>query len=200
LILELQKCNTENIDYDNIPLSVCDLGITHSSWQHRWLKNKAQLLPQLTSLNLSYTVRIDRFDLQDIAQFTQLEVLNLDNCYRIQGGDFEIITKQLKLLESLSVNHIKIGDLGIHHIAHDLRKLKTFSAHSCEMTDSMLSTVRVCLHDLISLDISYNAALSLNEIKNLSNLEKLMTLKVLMLPDQEKLQIQNSFSKLIVVL
>jgi len=199
-VLELQKCNTENIDYENIPLSICDLGITFSSWKHRWLKDKEHHLPKLTSLTLSHTVRIDRFDLQDISQFTQLKSLNLDNCYRIQGGDFEIITKQLKKLESLSVNHIKIGDLGMHHIAHDLRNLKTFSAYSCEMTDSMLSSVRLCLGGLISLDISFNKALSLNEMKNLCYLEKLKILKLALLSHEDKLAVQHSFSHQIVVL
>jgi len=175
-VLHLQDCKTENISVENIPSTVKELSISKSSWKPRWLKDQQKYLTNINSLILTRTVRIDRFDLQDIAQITELRKLDLSGCYRIKDDDIEVVAKYLVKLEILNLSFTHIDDLGVHHIARNLKNLKELYLRSCDLSDGMLANLIICPH-LKVLDISDNERLTSEGIKSLTKLEKLRVIK-----------------------
>ena len=96
-----------------------------STWQPRWLKDCANHFTNLVYLDFTDTVRVDNHDMKDIAHFTKLHTLMLDNCYRLseQEGLQEIV-KALTLLTSLSLRGCDTSDLVVHHIGRHLTALQ----------------------------------------------------------------------------
>ena len=171
--LHLSDCKTENLSFDSLPSSITSLSVVNSTWQPRWLKDKHNHLPNLHTLDLSYTVRVDRFDLHDIALMPNLKHLSLCGCYRIRSSDVEIIAKNLVQLESLDLGSIGIDDLAVHHISRNLVNLKRLTLSGGDISDSMLATIGSCLHQLCSLDIQQANRVSIFGLKCLCSLEKL---------------------------
>ncbi|RUS71854.1 hypothetical protein EGW08_020388 [Elysia chlorotica] len=176
-LLHLHDCNTDNISAESLPQSLRSLAITHSTWQPRWLKDKRQYLANLESLDLSGSVRVDRFDLQDIAQLSTLSELKLNGCYRIKGPDIEVAVKGLPSLTSLSVNNTSIDQEALHHIARHAKNLDELHIAFCSsVCDSSLLTLTLGLHNLKKINISGCVALTLEGLKSLCSLKKLEVL------------------------
>ncbi|GFN95148.1 F-box/lrr-repeat protein 12-like [Plakobranchus ocellatus] len=173
-LLHLYDCNTDNLSVDSLPTSLHTLAVTHSTWQPRWLKDKQQYLMNLKSLDLSCSVRVDNFDLRDIAQLTNLSRLSINSCYRVKGSDIEIIVKNLPSLVSLDVSKTGIDQEGLHHISRHAQRLNELRVASCSsMCDSSLITLTLGLRELQELDISGCADLTLEGLKSLWSLKKL---------------------------
>ncbi|XP_005091874.1 F-box/LRR-repeat protein 12 [Aplysia californica] len=173
-VLHLHDCNTENLSFDSLPCSITSLSITSSSWTPRWFKDKHDHLPSMHTLNLTSTIRLDRFDLEDIALMSGLKKLSLCGCYRVRGSDIEVVAKKLVNLESLNLSSTNIDDLGIHHITHNLVNLRELFLDSCEViSDASLASIGVCLTKLYMLDISHADKVTMEGLKALFRLDKL---------------------------
>lgn len=174
-VLHLHDCKTENICVENIPSTVNVLSVTRSSWKPRWFQYKPNNLSNLHSLFLDRTVRIDRLDLLDIAQFPDLKMLSLSGCYRIESMGIQILTNSFLSLEFLDLSYINIEGIDVHHISRNLKKLKRLHLKSCGLSNSMLESLNVC-NSLEILDISENKSISQEGIECLRCLK---TLKII---------------------
>ena len=176
-LLQLDDCNTDNISVESLPSSLNSLAVTRSTWQSRWLKDKSQFLPNVENLDLSGSVRVDRFDLQDISQLSNLSRLSLDGCYRLKGPDIEVVVKALPSLISLNVSSTCLDQEAWHHIARHAKKLQEFHVAFCSsLDDSSLVTLTLGLSNLKKIDLSGCAALSIKGLESLWSLRKLETL------------------------
>ncbi|KAH9499937.1 F-box/LRR-repeat protein 12 [Bulinus truncatus] len=179
-LLELHDCNTDNLSFENLPKTLISLLVTKSSWQPRWLKDQHLHLEKLESLDLNKSIRVDNFDLEDIAKFNNLKHLSLQDCYRIKGFNFEIIAKNLTKLETLNVSGTLIDQLAIHHIARHMKQLKELYIARCSaINDSCLSLVASGLPGLRTLDISHCDNVTLTGLELISGSIHLKLIKCL---------------------
>lgn len=187
-LLHLDDCNTDGLTLGCLPPTITDLSITKSTWRPRWLRDRNdKSLPNLKLLNLSSTVRVDNFDVEDISQWTDLNSLCLNGCYRI--SDVEVIAKNLVQLELLDLSGTWIDELAIHHISRHLKKLKKLYVAECkDVNDSCLSNIASGLPGLELLDISFCENISLDGIKTLSGLYQLTCLAM---RRKEKLNVED---------
>ena len=176
-LLHLDDCNTDNISVESLPRSLCSLAVTQSSWQPRWLKDKHQFLANLEYLDLGGSVRVDKFDLQDIAQLSNLSGLKLNGCYRVKGPDIEIVVKGLPSLTSLDVSNTYIDQEALHHIARHAKNLEELHVAFCtSVCDSSLITVTLGLCNLKKINLSGCVALTMEGLKSLWSLKNLEVL------------------------
>ncbi|CAL1546776.1 unnamed protein product [Lymnaea stagnalis] len=201
--LHLHDCNTDNLSFESLPPSITSLSITYSTWQPRWFKGKHSHLPKLEHLDLSSTVRLDNYDLEDIAQWSNLKSLSLKGCYRIQGSEIEVIAKNLAALESLDVGGTCLDNLAIHHLSRHLKRLKELYVANCPgIDDSSLATITTGLLKLHILDISDCDKVTIDGLRTLTVLQDI---KVLIVKGKNKLQdaevvtLKKLFSKDIVI-
>ncbi|GFS01569.1 F-box/LRR-repeat protein 12-like [Elysia marginata] len=153
-LLHLDSCNTENITVESLPSSLNSLAVTSSSWQPRWLEDKQQYIPNLKSLDLSRSTRVDNFDLLDIIKLTHLTELRLNGCYRIKGSGIQIVVKALHSLILLGLENTRIDKEAIHHIARYGKNLQDLNLAYCFISDACLVTLSLGLSKLKKLDLS----------------------------------------------
>lgn len=143
-----------------LPSSLTHLTLRKSTWQPRWLKDCADHFTHLVYLDLTGTVRVDNHDMKDIAQFSKLHTLKLDNCYRLSEQGLQEIVQALTLLTFLSLQGCDTSDLVVHHIGRHLTALQYLDVSgSKSLTES-------CLPMLASL--AKLEQLMLNECHNLT--------------------------------
>ena len=159
--LHLEPGNVTNLPSATLlPATLTHLTLRRSTWQPRWLKDCADHFPSLVHLDLTDTVRVDNHDMKDIAQFTQLRTLRLDNCYRLGEQGLQEIAKALTSLTSLSLRGCDSSDLVVHHIGRHLTSLQDLDlSGSKSLTESCLPM----LAGLAKLE-----ELLLNECRNLT--------------------------------
>ncbi|CAG5117234.1 unnamed protein product [Candidula unifasciata] len=155
-LLHLHDCRTNNISFACLPPSITCLQMVSSIWQPRWMKDKQNHLKKLEHLTLDNSVRVDAFDLEDIAFWKNLKRLSLMGCYRVGTSGVKTISDNLTELELLNLSGTHIDDLAVHHIAHHLKKLKQLYLARCiSISNGALATIAEGLPLLKKLDISY---------------------------------------------
>ena len=159
--LHMEPGNVTNLPSATLlPGSLTHLTLRKSTWQPRWLKDCANHFTNLVYLDLTDTVRVDNHDMKDIAHFTKLHTLMLDNCYRLSEQGLQEIVKALTLLTSLSLRGCDTSDLVVHHIGRHLTALQYLDlSGSKSLTESCLPM----LAGLAELE-----QLILNECQNLT--------------------------------
>lgn len=142
---KLTSLHIESGDISNLPSahllpdSLSHLILRKNTWLPRWLRGCSSHFPSLIYLDLSETIRVDNFDLIDIAEFTQLRTLKLDSCYRLKEDGLLKIALELKGLTFLSLMHCNATDLVIHHISRNLLELQHLDlSFSTSLTQSCL--------------------------------------------------------------
>lgn len=122
-----------------LPSSLTHLTLRRCTWQPRWLSGCHGHFSQLVYLDLSDTVRVDNYDMKDVANFTSLRTLKLDNCYRLSEQGLKEIVQNLTQLTSLSLRGCNTSDLVIHHLSRHLTALEDLDlSGSKSLTESSL--------------------------------------------------------------
>lgn len=118
------------------------------------LRNIAQGLTSLKSINLSFCVFVTDSGLKHLAKMPLLEELNLGSCDNISDIGMAYLTEGGSTISSLDVSFCeKIGDQALSHISQGLFHLKSLSLNHCQITDDGLSRISKSLHDLETLNI-----------------------------------------------
>ncbi|KAK6180564.1 hypothetical protein SNE40_012696 [Patella caerulea] len=194
--LHLYQCNTDNLDCQKLPATLTALAIRSSVWQPRWFKlhNKPALLPLLKSLDVSGSARVDNFDIEDLNQWSNLEELKMNECYRVGQNGLTSISMNLTKLKNLELAGTMITELSMHHISRHLKLLEKLNlSRAVGLSDSCLDEISSGLTQLRYLNISGCSEVTCGGIKSLLSLKKLETLvlKNIMLSDTELKDIQS---------
>ncbi|XP_050403790.1 F-box/LRR-repeat protein 12 [Patella vulgata] len=198
-ILHLYQCNTDNLDCQKLPATLTTLAVRSSVWQPRWFKldsNKTALLPQLKSLNVSGSARVDNFDIEDLNQWSNLEELMLNECYRVGQNGLTSIAMNLTKLKYLELAGTTITELSMHHISRHLKLLEKLNlSRTAGLSDACLDEISSGLTQLRYLNISGCSEITSGGIKSLLLLKHLETLDLtnIISSDTELKDIQSVF-------
>lgn len=196
-ILHLDHCNNDNLSVMSLPSSLTSLSITHCTWQPRWFKGNKNL-PNLISLDVSSTTRIDNYDLMDFVEnFEYMEKLCVKDCYRIKDKEFLFIAQTMQRIKYLDLSVTGIGELAIHHLSRHCRQIEVLLLRKCaNVNNSCLEEISSGLKNLITLDLSDCSSISFDGLKTLSILNNLKTIIIqgnVNLKDNEVLEAKNMF-------
>ncbi|KAL5021274.1 hypothetical protein ScPMuIL_000429 [Solemya velum] len=174
----LASCNTDNLDSLKLPTTLQKLVLHNCTWQPRWLRGTSNnLISSLSWIDLTGCSRVDNFDLEDISKFSKLEVLILNNCYRVGETGMNHIAASLTHITHLEVSGTMCNDLSIHKMSRNLSKLEYLNISQCpEITQSSLMTIASGLKKLKHIDISHGMNLKLESLFCLSELKYLRVL------------------------
>ncbi|KAK7491941.1 hypothetical protein BaRGS_00016787 [Batillaria attramentaria] len=178
--LHIEPGNVTNLSSAALlPSSLTHLTLLKNTWQPRWLKDCGAALPNLIYLDLSETVRIDNQDVKDIAEFTKLQTLKLDGCYRLSEQGLQEIPKALTSLTSLSLSKCNTTDLVAHHIGRNLKELRELDlSYSKSLTSSSLPALAEGLTKLEYLNLDWCMHLTLHHIPGLAKSKSLRKLSL----------------------
>lgn len=174
--ISLYLCKLHNLEM-GLPASLSTIELNHCSWKPRWFENVHTIIPNLHTLFMEHTTRIDNHDLDDISKITSLNVLNLNGCYRINEKGLEKITTKLTNLHTLEIAYCGCTDLILHHITRYMSKLEVLNLrHSVQITDSGVSILASGLHNLKHININLCTSLTPSSVECLQAMKTLKSL------------------------
>ncbi|CAG5117236.1 unnamed protein product [Candidula unifasciata] len=167
-LLHLHDCRTNNLSFESLPPSITCLKIVSTIWRPRWIKDKQKHLAKLEHLTLDKSVRVDAYDLEDIAFWKNLKRLSLMGCSRIGKTHVETFAYNFTELELLNLSGTNINHSALHDIAHYLKKLKElYLAGIQSVNDEIVACIAEGLPVLNKLDLSYCEFVSLEGLESL---------------------------------
>ena len=173
--LVLYQMYIDNVDSRKLPSSLISLTLEGCSWTKGWLRNTK--LPNLQSLHLDKTTRIDHTEIEDIVKFTTIETLSMRGCYRIGEKSIRMISENFPNLLYLDISECECTDLAIHFVSRNMKGLKRLSVSSCKnITNDALHTMASSLKNLEFLDISRCSKIDESCLDSLLKIKSLNTL------------------------
>ncbi|GAB1601652.1 F-box/LRR-repeat protein 12-like [Argonauta hians] len=146
--LHLKFVNIHHIDGNKLMSSLVHLSIRGCMWTPNWFCGLQNQIPNLQTLNLSNTSRVDDFDIKDISAFRFLKKLYINFCYRVTDTGLRTVCDNLSHLETFEFSKITCTDSGIYYLANSSLQLKTVNVAHCTMLSGE------CLLELLQKKLS----------------------------------------------
>ncbi|XP_014768662.1 F-box/LRR-repeat protein 12 [Octopus bimaculoides] len=131
--LSLKSVNIHHIDGNKLMPSLIHLTIKSCMWTPNWFCGLQNQIPNLQTLNLSMTTRVDDLDMKDISAFRFLKKLYINYCYRVTDNGLKTVCDNLTHLETFEFSKVSCTDSGIYYIANSLLMLQNVNVAHCTM-------------------------------------------------------------------
>lgn len=159
--IHLKNCNTVNLNPRLFPSTLFKLTFENCAIQPGLMKKFTEDLPELSSLDVSRTVRFDDAELSYMCGTDQLKVLIVNGCYRVTVEGLTKIAQQMTRLERLEmedtgiVNINQNFELAAHHMARHMISLKHLNLKGCiPLTSTNLQNLVFGLKKLQTLNVA----------------------------------------------
>ncbi|CAH1776225.1 unnamed protein product [Owenia fusiformis] len=181
--LELTNSNIDALNFELLPPNLKKLVITRSGLPYGWFKciEEKNIIPNIEHIDLSYSIRLCDEDMKHICTRKTIQVLIIQNCYRITITGVEYIST-LPHLKILNIPGTGCCDLGLHKLGRSVgSQLIELRVDNCDkITSGGYETVIALFPALEKLSLcgAYRCTLSPTE-ESLLGLQKLKKLKTL---------------------
>jgi hypothetical protein len=134
--LTLKYADLNSFKIECIPLTIEKLCLIRCEIPVRWFNSSTRhLLNNLKYLDLSESSSVRSSHLEDIGAHcgSQLEILNLKHCYRIDNASIELIQKNFTSIKSLNLEGTAIHYYSLHLVYHSnsFQNLEYLNVKNC---------------------------------------------------------------------
>ena len=169
-----------------MPNSITELGLSSCLTSPEYFAGIEKSLPRLSTLNLEMSAKVSDRDISHICKCQNLEVLNLNGCYRVTDSAIEAIARTQSSLRELHLKDTKCSDISLFHISSHLKSLQKLSLGGmketflCKMSSKGMSCNLIGLKQATAFDLSYSCCdddvlKALNCLKTLTSLDVRVT-------------------------
>ena len=157
--LEIQCCDFNSIEVENLPESLLQIRLTRCEIPLRWFESSN--FSRLESLELNSSSRVCHTHLKDLTFCckTSLRSLSCKGCYRIDDRAIEVIVKGFQKLTKLNFEDTQVSFAGIlelgKHFSTQLEYLNIKQCKHINKTDQVIDTIKDLFLDRQSFKLDY---------------------------------------------